>query len=948
MLIPRFGLPLLFWLALFIKAGAQLATGANRPDVSWHQIGTSHFLIVYHDGLEDAARQAADVAEAVYPVVTGNLRTEIPGRTLLYLSDLDDVPNAFAFGDDHMYIWMRGILDDMQFGGIRSSGHAKWFRAVITHEFTHIVIAHATRSWQSALIPSGVDVPRWFNEGTARFMEPDGWTADIDQVLRVAAVNGGLEYNGLSKLNGYLLYETGHSIVRYMTQRFGDSTLARILSGGRGSFGGYNFDVAVREATGESMGRIYADWYRTVTVLYGSVYGEREETGDIAPPLLRKFDVVSGVRYAPDRSRLAMIVSGGGRPEKLYMMGTDPRSLSDSGAAPTVLSDEPGFDDEFSWSPDGSRLVLSKQRFGGHGALVHDLYILDVASRDLRRLTSNAAHTDPAWSPDGRAIVAVEKRIGRDNLVLIDPASGARTPLTSFTDDIQLYTPAWSPDGRSIAFSMFDADGVRAIAIINRDGSGLRRLVADSVNNRYPVWSPDGSRIAFTSHANGIPNIQIIGVDGSDRHAVTDVAGGLYTVQWMPGSDSIVAISFDSHNDILPHLIPAGRRVTPRTGPRDLREKYMAWRTVKLPLVTPPAGDIARAEVEDLGGYSSLVHIAPTLPILPWYGGDLARSGDKEGSRLGIYSLWNDPMSIHTLLGYADYGTASRTFGGELTYINNYLPVTITLNAGNFLAFEDKIADRSYYQLKRSGSIAITKTFTSENSLRSFDQFTISGGFRSLEPWNLEAFAGLPAGQVPVPAKIAEIGVNYLHLSPHLYINGSFRRAEPALGSTHQYSLLEGHTAFTIPFGDDSPIALRGGIDAGAQWGAQLPQEFLGIDAYDQFEGRFNLATFGANYRVRGVRRYIYGDRVAVGSIGIQHDLAPFPSAGSPKLLLFAEGGSAWYAAKTSLKNIPIIGGYGAELRLPLLPGIWLTGGIAFEMKDRPRRDLYLRFSLGL
>src|ERR1041384_1881000 len=109
MLISRSCLPILFWLALCASAGAQLPTGANRPDVSWHQIGTSHFLIVYHDGLEDAARQAADVAEAVYPVVTGSLRTELPGRTLLYLSDLDDIPNAFAFGDDHMYIWMRGI-----------------------------------------------------------------------------------------------------------------------------------------------------------------------------------------------------------------------------------------------------------------------------------------------------------------------------------------------------------------------------------------------------------------------------------------------------------------------------------------------------------------------------------------------------------------------------------------------------------------------------------------------------------------------------------------------------------------------------------------------------------------------------------------------------------------------------------------------------------------------
>ena len=115
--------------------------------------------------------------------------------------------------------------------------------------------------------------------------------------------------------------------------------------------------------------------------VYGSVYGTREETSDIARPLTRRFGAITGVRFSPDGRRVAMIASDRGLSEKLYLMGADPVALSDSGPRPVVLSDEPGFDDEFSWSPDGRRIVLSKYRFGEHAALVHDLFILDVASR---------------------------------------------------------------------------------------------------------------------------------------------------------------------------------------------------------------------------------------------------------------------------------------------------------------------------------------------------------------------------------------------------------------------------------------------------------------------------------------------------------------------------------------------------------------------------------------
>ena len=914
--------------------------GANRSDVSWHQFSTDHFMVIYHDGLDSIARKAASVAEAVYPVVTGNLNTKLPHRVKLYLSDLDDVQNAFAFNDDHMYIWLRGILDDLTLGGIRSSGSAKWFRAVITHEFTHIVIAHATKEWTSAIFPSA-SVPRWFNEGTARFMEPDGWTPDIDQVLRVAAVNARLGYDGLGRLDGVMLYETGHSIVRYITWRFGDSAIANILKGGRSGLGFYDFELAVKKATGESMGEIYADWRRTLTVMYSAQYGVRQEAEDINPPLTKRFDFVTGIRISPDGKQVAMMAASGLRPQRLYLFQNNGKAFSDSGELPTILSDEPGFDPEFSWSPDGRQIVLSKQRFGQHDALLHDLYLLEVPSGNLRRLTNNATLYDPAWSPDGSTIVAVQKRMGRDQLVAVDPASGAVQQLGALLGDAQAYTPNWSPDSKRIAFSLFDSAGRRAIAIINRDGSGLAVLPSDSARDRYPVWSPDGSRIAITTHSGGVPNLLTMRPDGSDRRYITDVAGGLYCVQWVPNSDSVLAISFDTRDRIIPHLIPASRQMS-LTPPALINVKYSGWLFARLPRQTPPADSIPEARIVEEGSYHSLAHITP-LAYLPIYGTDRSPAGEN-GSRWGLFTVMNDPMAIHLLQAFADYGTASKQFGGGASYINNSLPFTVMVEGAYQLGFARVVGGTAAYQRTTSGGASLGWTLRPPNSLTTVHQLSVSGGYRKLEPWNLGEFA--TAGPTPAAAELVEVGAKYTLTSPKFFFTTNFLRAEPAMGSSIQYNRASGLTAWEIPFGDWSDQSLLVRVEGEAQWGAQLPQEFVGLDEFDQFQQGFSIFSIQPNHRVRGVTRYTYGDRVAVGSIGL---LQPF---GEPSLglstLIFAEAGAAWFGQQTALKDVPLLAGYGAELRLPFLNSYVATFGIAFEMIQKPRRDLYFRLVVGL
>lgn len=70
------------------------------------------------------------------------------------------------------------------------------------------------------------------------------------------------------------------------------------------------------------------------------------------------------------------------------------------------------------WSPNGLLLAFSWNRHYTRGAPGgHDIYVLDLSSREFVQLTHDSAKNDsPWWSPDGRHIVFQSDRTGSDQI----------------------------------------------------------------------------------------------------------------------------------------------------------------------------------------------------------------------------------------------------------------------------------------------------------------------------------------------------------------------------------------------------------------------------------------------------------------------------------------------------------------------------------------------------
>jgi Tol biopolymer transport system component len=171
------------------------------------------------------------------------------------------------------------------------------------------------------------------------------------------------------------------------------------------------------------------------------------------------------------------------------------------------------------WSPDGRIGFFTLSDFPPPASdddppPPAEIHSMAADGTDDQRLTNDdEIQTDPTWSPDGSSIAyihwcEVPGEEGAFDLALyvMNRDGTGQRPLLDCSAKRFISNANWSPDGRRLVFEVATArpsgrsSGRQSdIAVINADGTGLRRLTRTAALETHPVWSPDGRRIAFTS-----------------------------------------------------------------------------------------------------------------------------------------------------------------------------------------------------------------------------------------------------------------------------------------------------------------------------------------------------------------------------------------------------------------------------------------------------------------
>ncbi len=164
-----------------------------------------------------------------------------------------------------------------------------------------------------------------------------------------------------------------------------------------------------------------------------------------------------------------------------------------------------------SLSPDRTRMA-----YVGGPAVRGDVWIMDLRTRDNRKLTDGLRVDCLAWSPDGRRIAVTVKSsniTGGDDIVLISAETGAGElviPTTGATPS--QHHPAWTPDGQRLVFATYRVEvqfsplvirhlfnRIDAFDLRERQRSELVRLPWDAAGASNLVFAPDGRLLLFES-----------------------------------------------------------------------------------------------------------------------------------------------------------------------------------------------------------------------------------------------------------------------------------------------------------------------------------------------------------------------------------------------------------------------------------------------------------------
>ena len=242
---------------------------------------------------------------------------------------------------------------------------------------------------------------------------------------------------------------------------------------------------------------------------------------------------------------------------EIYVMDAD-------GGNQERLTNNPAYDYQPDWSPDGRKIAFVSNRGGGRT----QIFVMDADGKNPIRLTDGrGGKREPDWSPDGRRIAfSVDDVV--DHIAVMDADGDNFEKL----EDQALY-PSWSPDGTQIAFVSW-RDGHSEIYVIGVDGQGRKRLTQDLAAKWNPSFSPDGRRIAYGAKHEGFLQIFVMGADGKNRMRLTHIKKHHATSTWSPDGRTIaydVIEDGDFHSTI--HLIASDgkyiRQLSDARGARD-------------------------------------------------------------------------------------------------------------------------------------------------------------------------------------------------------------------------------------------------------------------------------------------------------------------------------------------------------------------------------------------
>jgi Tol biopolymer transport system component len=500
---------------------------------------TDHFDLYFYPEEEQAAEQAARIAERWYARYARFFGHELSNRQplLLYASSAafqqtNAISGELGEGTGGVTEAIKRRIVLPLGSSLAESDH------VIGHELVHAFQYDITggNGRGPGGMPAATQMPLWFIEGMAEYLSLGPEDPNTAMWMRDAALRNKLpSYRQLDDAN-YFPYRYGQALLAYISGRWGDQTIVRLLRGA-----GRNGDVsiAIQRDLGISGDSLVKAWHADLAAAYEPLKAKAVTPDQYGRKLIAGKSQATGLNVgpvvSPDGSRIVFYSARDLFSIEMYLFDANTgqlvRRVTKTAADPHFQSLE-FINSAGSFDNTGQNFVFSSLVDGRPA-----LDLIDVENGALKReihFTELGEILHPAWSPDGRYVAFAAQSGGLTDLYLYDLQTDSLRRLTK--DAYADLEPAWSPDGTKLAFvtDRFSTDttnlrpGNYRLALMDVASGRITPLPSfDGAKNINPVWSPDGASIYFLADRGGITNIYRLNVASGAQTQVTNLVTGV-------------------------------------------------------------------------------------------------------------------------------------------------------------------------------------------------------------------------------------------------------------------------------------------------------------------------------------------------------------------------------------------------------------------------------------
>ncbi len=289
------------------------------------------------------------------------------------LCDVDDLSNGFStIAGYYIFVWLKDELNLV-------TDTIEWLDRVLTHELTHLLSFYSFNFLPYTIYDylSFIFYPAYFSEGTAQILSEE-WDPGRDLLLRLAFLNKKVipfrritGFYEMNPLEARLLYEEGHSLVRYLAFKKGIYKIRDINTGVKFLniflLNPFNFDLSFFLSTSSFEGNFFKEWYKETYNWYKKNYKGKEK--------LKKFKKIESpfkITLSYIKKNDIEIFVGTDDPENLYL------ELALKIRSKIKIIDRGNIGTKISLSPSLSKIAYTKMIRNKNGAIIGEIFVYDI------------------------------------------------------------------------------------------------------------------------------------------------------------------------------------------------------------------------------------------------------------------------------------------------------------------------------------------------------------------------------------------------------------------------------------------------------------------------------------------------------------------------------------------------------------------------------------------